>query len=368
MSCPGGVRCDPVPRFRLGTRKEGHVFRMRMALLVLITLLVALVGPGPAAAAAGPPRIDLRVLVLTDGSPWVEGIRLQLDAEGVPTTVVNLADAARPEITPAYLADQLGDGTPHAKFDGVVLPSATVFGMSAAEQTALADFETQFGVRQVGAFSFPSAAVGLSAPAFSGSLDGVTATVTPAGLGDSFRYLTGPVTFEDNDPADRRVVRLPRIGAARRPGDRFALRADRDRGRPRHRDAARHRRCPPQRRPRAAGADLRLQLPPAAVPAARARGRRLADPRHPPRVLAQLHDRARRRPVRRGRAVECHRKVHPGRGRLRARHPGHRADPDDPGRRRPGRSRGSSRTASPSTCSTTPPAATSRSRRPAATP
>ena len=55
--------------------------------------------------------------------------------------------------------------------------------MSAAEQAALAAFETQFGIRQVDAFSFPSAAVGLNAPAFAGSLDGVTATVTPAGLG-----------------------------------------------------------------------------------------------------------------------------------------------------------------------------------------
>ena len=175
--------------------------RMRMVLFVLVALLLTLVGPGPVAAAAGPPRIDLRVLVLTDGSPWVEGIREQLDAEGVPSTAVNLADTGRPEITAAFLADQLPDGTPHAKFDGVVLPSATATGVTAAEQTALADFETQFGIREVDAFTFPSAAVGLSAPVFAGSLDGVTTTATPAGLGDAFRYLTGPVAFEDNDTA-----------------------------------------------------------------------------------------------------------------------------------------------------------------------
>jgi hypothetical protein len=170
---------------------------MRMVLLVLITLVVALVGPGPAAA-AGPPRIDLRVLVLTDGSAWVEGIRQELDTEGVPSTVVNLTDPARPAITAAFLADQLDDGTPHARFDGVVVPGS---GVSPEEQAVLAAFEAQFGIRQVDTFTFPSAAVGLSAPAFAGSLDGVTATVTPAGLGDAFRYLTGPVTFEDNDPA-----------------------------------------------------------------------------------------------------------------------------------------------------------------------
>ena len=116
------------------------------------------------------------MLVLTDGSAWVEGIRQQLDAEGVPSTVVNLADPARPVITAAFLADQLADGTPHAKFDGVVVPGS---GVSADEQAALAAFEAQFGIRQVDAFTFPSPAVGLNAPAFAGSLDGVTATVTP---------------------------------------------------------------------------------------------------------------------------------------------------------------------------------------------
>jgi hypothetical protein len=172
--------------------------RMWKVLLGLIALVAALLGPVPAAAAANVPRIDLRVLVLTDGSAWVEGIRQQLDAEGVPSTVVNLADPTRPAITPDFLSGQLADGTPHVKFDGVVVPGT---GVSAEEQTVLADFEAQFGIRQVDAFTFPSPAVGLDAPVFAGSLDGVTATVTPAGLGDAFRYLTGPVTFEDNDPA-----------------------------------------------------------------------------------------------------------------------------------------------------------------------
>ena len=172
--------------------------RARMVLLVLVTVVATLLGPGPVAAAVEPPRIDLRVLVLTDGSPWVEGIRQQLDSEGVPTTVVDLADAGRPPITAAFLAGQLADGTPHGFFDGVVVPGT---GVDPDELAALAAYETQFGVRQVDAFVFPSAAVGLGAPAFAGTLDGVTATVTPAGLGDAFRYLTGPVAFEDNDPA-----------------------------------------------------------------------------------------------------------------------------------------------------------------------
>lgn len=153
------------------------------------------------AAAAGPPRLDLRVLVVTDGTPWVEAIRQELAVEGFAATVVTLSDPARPQITAGFLADQLGDGTPRAKFNGVVLPSEAPSGLSAAEQSALASFEQQFGVRQVDGFVYPTPAVGLNYPSFAGPLDGVTTAVSAAGRGDAFRYLRGPVTFEDNDPA-----------------------------------------------------------------------------------------------------------------------------------------------------------------------
>jgi hypothetical protein len=153
------------------------------------------------ADAAPSPRLDLRVLVVTDGTPWVEGIRQELATEGVPATVVDLADPARPQLTSAYLAGQLPDGSPHARFDGVVLPSDAPPGLAAAEETALAGFEQQFGVRQVDSFVYPTPAVGLNYPSFAGQLDGATATLSASALGDAFRYLTGPVSFEDNDPA-----------------------------------------------------------------------------------------------------------------------------------------------------------------------
>src|SRR5689334_9947036 len=44
------------------------------------------------AYAAGPPRVELNVLVVTDGTPWVDGIRRQMASEGVATTVVDLND------------------------------------------------------------------------------------------------------------------------------------------------------------------------------------------------------------------------------------------------------------------------------------
>lgn len=184
------------------TASRSHPLRTVLAGLGAVALVagLCLATAGPVAA-AGTPRLDLRVLVVTDGTPWVDGVRQELATEGVPTTVVNLADTGRPQITAAYLADQLANGTPHAKFNGVVLPSEAPSGLAAAELSALASFEQQFGVRQVDSFVYPSPAVGLNYPTFAGRFDGATTTLTSAALGDAFRYLAGPVTFEDNDPA-----------------------------------------------------------------------------------------------------------------------------------------------------------------------
>jgi hypothetical protein len=153
------------------------------------------------AEAAGPPRVDLKMLVVTDGTPWVEAIRQQLSSEGVPATVVNLNDTARPVITSGYLADTLGDGTPHGKFQGVVLPSDAPAGLSAAERSSLTTFEQTFSVREVNSFVYPNSSVGLNPPAYAGSLDGDTANATAPARADAFRYLKGPVPFEPKDPA-----------------------------------------------------------------------------------------------------------------------------------------------------------------------
>src|SRR6478672_2450596 len=80
-----------------------------------VGMIVAVAGP---AAAATLSRVDLKVLVVTDGTPWVEAIRQELVTEGVAATVVNLADSGRPVITADFLSDAVG-GTPHAKFNGV---------------------------------------------------------------------------------------------------------------------------------------------------------------------------------------------------------------------------------------------------------
>lgn len=161
-----------------------------------VGMIVAVAGP---AAAATPPRVDLKVLVVTDGTPWVEAIRQELATEGIPATVVNLADSGRPVITAGFLSDTLA-GTPRAKFNGVVLPNNAPADLTAGEQDALASFESSFGVRQVDSFVYPSAAVGMNTPSYAGTLDGQTAQLSASALKGAFSYLRGPARFADNDP------------------------------------------------------------------------------------------------------------------------------------------------------------------------
>src|SRR5262245_38412345 len=77
---------------------------LRLTLAVLVAVLTSALFAQPASAALGVPRIYLRVLVVTDGSVWVEAIRQQLASEGVPTTVIDLNNPGRPTITTNFLS------------------------------------------------------------------------------------------------------------------------------------------------------------------------------------------------------------------------------------------------------------------------
>jgi hypothetical protein len=169
-------------------------------------LLALAVGTGMAltpalpAAAANGDRVNLAVLLVTDGGGTTGAFGAELASEGVPTVTVDLNNAARPTLTAAYLSDTV-DGHPRAKYQAVILPNAAPAGLTAAELTALTSYEQRFGIRQIDSYVYPTTAVGLNPPDYSGPLDGAPATVTAAGLGDAFRYLHGPVTFEDNSPS-----------------------------------------------------------------------------------------------------------------------------------------------------------------------
>lgn len=162
-------------------------------LLIAAALVAVLAACEPLPPTAPPTaRLDLKVLVVDDGSPMVGAIADQLVTEGVPYTRIDLNDAARPVITPAFLSS----GS-RAYFQAVVLPNERGGSLSTAELDALHGFESAFDIRQVDAYTYANVNVGLNSevPNFNGDLNGVTTTVTPAGKADGFGYLQGPLTF-----------------------------------------------------------------------------------------------------------------------------------------------------------------------------
>ncbi|EKX69270.1 hypothetical protein Sipo8835_12695 [Streptomyces ipomoeae] len=156
-----------------------------------------------ASSAAPAPRIDLKVLVVDNGDSPVQAITVELRSNGIPYTRVNLNDPGRPTISPAFLSGTV-DGTPRAKYQGVVLPNETPFGEGSPERAALEAYERTYGIPQVDAYTWAHPGVGLdhtSEGGWAGSLDGRTAAITDAGRAGFFGYLDGPVTFDDNSPS-----------------------------------------------------------------------------------------------------------------------------------------------------------------------
>jgi len=190
-------------------RKPRRPRARRLAALTAAALAAAVAVPFQAALAQAAAsaiafptgdRIDLRVLVVTDGSSPVEAIRSELATEGVPYTAIDLNNPGRQQLTAAFLAGSAG-GVPEAHFEAVVLPNNAPAQLSAAETGALASYETTYKVRQVDGYLWPNPAVGLNYPDFAGTLDGMTATVTASGKANAFPYLNGSVQFEDIDPS-----------------------------------------------------------------------------------------------------------------------------------------------------------------------
>ncbi|HBF78514.1 MAG TPA: hypothetical protein DD420_00820 [Streptomyces sp.] len=177
--------------------------RMYAALCTVGTLVASLALPaGQALAADPPPRVDLRVLVVSDGGPATDAIAAELDTAGTPYTEVDLTAPGRPVIDAGFLADTV-DGRDRAKFQAVVLPNDNPFAAGSAEMAALASYERTYAIPQVDAYTYARPEAGLKTPdngGYSGSADGLRAEVTPAGLAGPFGYLDGDVPFEDLSP------------------------------------------------------------------------------------------------------------------------------------------------------------------------
>ncbi|MFJ3640312.1 hypothetical protein ACIPRD_11225 [Streptomyces sp. NPDC090108] len=155
---------------------------------------------GPAQAAATAPRVDLRVLLVSDGGPATDAIAAELDTAGTPFTKVDLTRSDRPAIDAGFLSDTVG-GRPRARFQAVVLPNDNPFAAGSTEMAALAAYEQAYAIPQVDAYTYARPEAGLQYPAYGGSVDGVRAQVTAAGRSGPFGYLEGAVPFEDNSPS-----------------------------------------------------------------------------------------------------------------------------------------------------------------------
>ena len=145
--------------------------------------------PPPAEA-----TVEMRVLVLDDGQPMVRAIADRLVAEGVEVDRRPIANAG---ITRAMLAD---DASGTARYMGIVSPQAARTGLSDAEDAALTRYAADYGVREVAAYNWPGADVGLDAPVYTGGVDGSTVTLSSAATSGHWSYLDGTLTLDDLDP------------------------------------------------------------------------------------------------------------------------------------------------------------------------
>ncbi|MEX5294535.1 hypothetical protein QYM41_04540 [Kocuria sp. CPCC 205268] len=146
------------------------------------------------------PKVDLKVLVVSDGSDMVAAYADRLTREGIPFEVLDLLAADRPALDDAYLTTPDAEA-PHARFQGVIMPTSAPAGLSQAELTALHEFEARFGVRQISAYVWPSAEHGMNTPTYSGPVDGMSTTVSSAAKQSGFGYLKGTVKLDDFDSA-----------------------------------------------------------------------------------------------------------------------------------------------------------------------
>ncbi|MCT9007906.1 hypothetical protein [Streptomyces rhizosphaerihabitans] len=176
---------------------------IRTTALTVGALITSLGLPaGTAHADTATTRIELRVLIVSDGGPATDAIAAELSAAGTPYTEVDLRQSGRPVIDAGFLADTV-DGVPRARFQAVVLPNDNPFAANSPEMAALAAYEQTYAIPQVDAYTYARPEAGLQYPVFggySGSLDGVQAQVTTAGKAGPFGYLDGSVPFEDNSP------------------------------------------------------------------------------------------------------------------------------------------------------------------------
>jgi hypothetical protein len=179
--------------------------------IVLMMTLVSVLGTlalTTATSASAAQRIDMKVLLLGTSATEPDFVSWQdaLQREGVPFEAI-ITSAGHTPITAATLSDTLPNGTPEAKYQGIIvsvgnLPECTkgatetcASTLSATEWAAIEEYEQTFNVRQLTGDIFPSATFGLNAATTTGALEGELGTVTTEGKA-VFPYLNGSVGLE----------------------------------------------------------------------------------------------------------------------------------------------------------------------------
>jgi hypothetical protein len=152
---------------------------------------MAAAGGGTAAAATSPPTLDLKVLLIGDGSSDTTTAAWEsaLSNEGVPYTLVTASGTAPSE---TVTLPTLSSGTT-GYYNGVVIADDPA-DFASGQLSALDTYESTFGVRQVDGYAYPTSVLGLT-EATGGALDGTTGSLTTAGLA-AFSELAGPVPFD----------------------------------------------------------------------------------------------------------------------------------------------------------------------------
>jgi hypothetical protein len=166
--------------------------RFLLTLLSSMALIGALALPS-VSAAAEPPRVDLKVLLVTsgpsaDGPLQLAAWKATLDAVGVPYDTYDRSFSG--PVTTAVL--QVAPD--HGKYNAVILTDGTIMSnwgsASAEEKEAIAGYERLFGVREIADAAGPASGFGLDYSGQGGSPTdlGVSATLTAAGQ-QIFSYL-----------------------------------------------------------------------------------------------------------------------------------------------------------------------------------
>jgi hypothetical protein len=156
----------------------------------------------------------MKVLLITDTATEVSYVDWQntLRREGVPfDTVVTSSGGALPA-----LSSTAAGGTRVANYEGVVVATSGLEGLTTAEWTSLQTFEHEFSVRQISAYVFPSADYGLTTPAAGQALSGASTPLTLTASGaKTFPYLkavsldpTGTFGYEATPLAKANVTTL----------------------------------------------------------------------------------------------------------------------------------------------------------------